>query len=235
VFHPATKAKEVLNFYRNYTSNAPDELTAHALLLTMPGSGPVVGMIACYIGSGKDAEEELRPVREFGPPLVNLIRPVSYCEVQSMNASGQPGRQHRWRSSFLEEISDDLIDKILTGFEAVTSPQSMVLIEQLHGAINRVGENETAFSHRSARYDLTAMSIWMETSEAEEHTRWTQEFAEAVQPFARGTYVNYMGQEGPEGVKAAYPPGTYEKLVAVKNRYDPTNFFRLNQNIRPTV
>jgi FAD/FMN-containing dehydrogenase len=161
---------------------------------------------------------------------------MSYCEVQSMNALGQPGRRHRWKSNFLQEVSDDVIDTLITHFASVTSPQSVVLIEQIHGAVNRVGQDATAFSHRSARYNLTALSTWTDPSESERHSEWTREFSEAVQPLSTGgVYVNYMGQEGEERVKAAYAPATYEKLVALKNRYDPGNFFCLNQNIKPTA
>src|SRR5207249_2161764 len=120
-------------------------------------------------------------------------------------------------------------------FAAVPSPQSAVLIEHLGGAVSRVGKDETAFHHRDARYSFVILSLWSDTPESRENIRWTDEFWQAMQPFSSGgVYVNYLGEEGEDRVKAAYGRN-YERLVALKNKYDPTNFFRHNQNIKPTV
>ena len=135
----------------------------------------------------------------------------------------------------LRELGDDAIGTLVEGFRGVTSPYSSVLIEQLGGAVSRVGKEETAFNHRAAPFDLVIMPMWSDPAESAQHIQWADALWSAMQSFASGgVYVNYLSNEGEERVKAAY--GTnYERLVTLKNKYDPLNLFRLNQNIRPTV
>ena len=124
-------------------------------------------------------------------------------------------------------------------FADVPAPHSHVVIENLGGAVGRVGKDDTAFNHRDSHYDLIIVSMWSDPEEDAANIRWTRGLWDAMQPFsAGGVYVNYLGQEADEGierVRAAYGPAKYERLVALKNKYDPTNLFRLNQNIKPTV
>ena len=236
VLHPLEKAKEVLKFYREYTSQAPDELSAWAGLLTSPDGHPMVAILACYIGSIEAGEQVLRPLKEFGPPMADMIQPMPYLKAQSlMDESFPRGRYNYWKSNLLRELSDDAIDTLVEGFSGVTSPYSSVLIEQLGGAVSRVGKDETAFNHRAAPFDLVIMPMWSDPAESAQHIHWADALWSAMQPFSSGgVYVNYLSNEGEERVKAAY--GTnYERLVTLKNKYDPLNLFRLNQNIRPTV
>jgi FAD/FMN-containing dehydrogenase len=236
VLHPLANAKEVLKFYRYYTSTAPDELTAWAILLTAPDGVHTVAIFICYNGPSAAAQRAVQPLREFGPPLEDHIGPMSYREVQTMfDAAFPSGRQNDWKSSFLGELSDDAIDIMVARFATVPSPQSAVLIEHLGGAVSRVGEEETAFSHRDAQYSFVILSMWPGPAESAENIQWTDALWQAMQPFSSGgVYVNYLGEEGEDRVEAAYGRN-YERLIALKNKYDPTNLFRHNQNIKPTV
>jgi FAD/FMN-containing dehydrogenase len=236
VLHPLEKAKAVLKFYREYTSTAPEEIGAWAALLTAPDGHPMVAILACYVGSGKDGEGVLRPLKEFGPPVMDMIQPMPYLKAQSLiDASFPKGRCNYWKSSLLRRLSDAAIEALVEGFSKVASPHSSVLIEQLGGAVGRVREDETAFSHRDSPYDCVIMPMWSDPGESEKHIRWADELWLGIQPFSSGgVYVNYLGNEGEERVKAAYGIN-YERLRTLKSKYDPMNLFRFNQNIRPTT
>ncbi len=236
VLHPLEKAREVLKFYREYNSKTPEEMSAWAVLLTSPDGHPMTAILACYIGPVEAGEKVVRPLKEFGPPVADMIQPIPYVKSQSLIDESFPGgRYNYWKSNLLKELSDGAIDTLVEGFRGVTSPYSSVLIEQLGGAVSRVRKDETAFNHRGSPYDLVIMPMWSDPAESEKHIRWADELWRAMQPFSSGgVYVNYLGNEGEERVKAAY--GTnYERLVSLKNKYDPMNLFRFNQNIRPTV
>ncbi len=236
VLHPLEKGREALKFYREYNRQAPDELSAWAGLLTLPDGHRMVAILTCYIGPIEAGEKVVRPLKEFGPPMVDVIQPMPYVKAQSLMDESLPrGRYNYWKSNLLRELSDDAIDKLVRRFSEVTSPYSSVLIERLGGAVSRVRTDETAFNHRAWPYDLVIMPMWSDPAESDKHIRWADELWRAMQPFSSGAvYVNYLGNEGEGRVKAAY--GTnYERLVSLKNKYDPTNLFRFNQNIRPTA
>jgi FAD/FMN-containing dehydrogenase len=235
LLYPVTKAKEVLKFYREFTSTAPDEVTIWAILLTAPDGSQTIALFVCCNGPSAAAQRAVQPLREFGPPLEDHLVTMSYREVQTMfDAAFPAGRQGYWKSSFMREISDDAIDIMIARFATVPSPQSAVLIEHLGGAVSRVGTDETAFSARDAPYSFLVVSMWPGPTESEQNIQWTDEFWQAMQSFTSGgVYVNYLGEEDSDRVKAAYGRN-YERLVALKNKYDPTNILRCNQNIQPT-
>ena len=245
--HPIAKAKEALQFWRDYEATAPEELTAAAALLTAPPApfvpeeahGTLVcGIVGVYTGAIDAGEEAIRPLREFGPPVADIFQPMPYTAAQSMLDDMFPtGYRNYWKSSILRGLSDAAIDTILSHVATVPSPMTMVVIEHNgDGAMNRVGPSDTAFGHRDWSYDILITSIWADSADDEKNIKWTRDIWEAVQPFATdGVYVNYLSDEGEDRVKAAYAAPTYERLVALKNKYDPKNLFRLNQNIRPTV
>jgi FAD/FMN-containing dehydrogenase len=235
VMHPFESAREALRFYGDFSSNIPDELNTIGVLLTSPEGFPVVAIAVCYHGPIDKGEEVLRPVREFGPPLVDQISPMPYMAIQTLLDDAFPrGRHYYWKANLLEDISDDLIDGLVEHFAAVPSPFTGIAFQQLGNAANRVGKSDTAFSHRDARYDCVAISAWTDPAEAETNIRWTREFFDLTRVFSPGgIYVN--GVMEPETVKFAYRDETYERLAALKNKVDPTNFFRNNPNIKPTV
>ena len=241
VFYPFAMAREVLQRYRELTHNAPDELAADAVLLTMPDGTKVAGIAVCYCGSVAEGERLLQPLKTFHAPLVDQLGPTSYTAVQTMlDASYPSGIQHYWKSSFLQDIGDKAIDTMIAHCTTLASPMCHGLLEyQLGGAVGRVDRAATAFAARDAQHAFLSLGVCTEPAEAKRCAQWARGFWEAMQPFSTGgVYVNYLGQEADEGaerVKAAYGPEKYARLQALKNKYDPTNLFRLNQNIRPTT
>jgi hypothetical protein len=159
--------------------------------------------------------------------------------VQALGGDLYPdGRLNYWKSNFLQEVSDEAIDTMIEQFSAVPSPFSVAALEQLGGEVSRVGEDETAFGDRSAPYSLIITSEWDDPAETDRNVEWARNIWEAMQPFTRdAVYVNYMDMRDEEAdrIKAAYGAEKYERLVALKKKYDPTNLFRLNKNIQPTV
>jgi FAD/FMN-containing dehydrogenase len=232
--HPLDRAREVLQCYREFSQSAPDALTVFAALMTTPDGIPVIGLALCFNGPVAAGEKILHSLRTFGPPVADQVGPMPYTAIQSMLDAGFPaGLQVYWRSDFLTGLGDETIDSILTRFAKRTSPLSVMVIEQFGGAVGRMGREDTAFEYRDARYNLAIISRWTDPGDSDTHIRWARETWEAMRPFASGVYVNYLGEEGDSRVKAAYGPAKYERLVALKNKYDPGNFFRLNQNIKP--
>jgi hypothetical protein len=241
VAYPFDKAKEVLRLFRDLTTEAPDELASGVVLITLPDGTPVVGIVVCYNGPVAEGERVLKPLRAFGSLLIDQIAPMPYTAAQKLiDGFYPPGLQNYWKSSFLKEISGEAIDTTVAYCSKRPSPMCHGLIEhQLGGAVSRVDREATAFNHRDVQYSFTSIGLCTAPAEAESCTRWAREFWRAMQPYSTGgVYVNYLGQEADEGserIKAAYGPDKYQRLTALKNKYDPTNLFRLNQNIRPTA
>jgi len=239
VFYPFAIAREVLQRYRELTQTAPDELAADAVLLTLPDGTKVAGIAVCYCGPVAEGERLLRPLKTFDTPLVDQLGPTSYTAVQTMlDASYPSGIQHYWKSSFLQDIGDKAIDTMIAQCTTLPSPMCHGLLEyQLGGAVGRVDRAATAFAARDAQHAFVSLGVCAEPAEAKRCAQWARGFWEAMQPFSTGgVYVNYLGREvdeGAERVRAAYGVEKYQRLLALKEKYDPTNLFRLNQNIRP--
>jgi len=232
--YSAAEARDFLRFYHEFASTCPDELSTAASLGRAPDGSVVVGVAVCYCGSIETGERVLRPLRTFGSPLEDNIQPMSYRALQSAPDAEFPfGRQHYWKSSWLKHLSDEAIEVMLRFVAEMLSLISGVGLQQMHGAASRVDPAATAFPYRDEHYDFLILSQWSDPSDSEENIRWTRAFFEAMQPFFEtGVYVNNLGEEGEDRVKEAYG-AHYERLVALKDKYDPTNLFRLNQNVRP--
>lgn len=236
LIHPAACAKEALQFLRDFHPTAPDELTIFTAMMTAPDGMPIVAFIVCYNGPIEDGERALAPLRAFGPPLADMVQPMPYTAQQMMLDEGFPsGMQVYWRSDFLRQLDDAAIDTLVEHYAGITSPLSALLLEQFGGAVRRVGTDETAFVHRDADFNLAIIGRWADPAEAERHIAWARGVHSAITPYTTGAYVNYLGEEGEDRVRAAYGAGIYDRLVAVKNEYDPSNLFRSNQNIKPTT
>jgi len=233
VVYPLGKAKEVLRFYREFSKSAPDELTIYAAFLNPPDSDAVAALICCYCGPLDQGEEVLRPVRSFGPPLQDMLGPMPYAAQQSLTDAGFPaGSYYYIKGGFLADLSDRAIEVFAEYVAAKPSPLSGVLVQTVCGAARRVDSEATAFPHRRLPYAPIIASQWLDAADSEKNVGWARDFWKALQPFAGGAYVNDLGQDDEDRVRIAY--GTnYERLAALKKKYDPDNFFRLNANIKP--
>ena len=245
IFHPLEDAREVLAFYRAFIAAAPDELTTIFNLRVAPPlpflpedmhGKPIVMVGACYAGAPEDGIEVVRPLKEFGDPIVDLLEPKPYTALQSMFDPSVPhGWHYHWKSLELPPLTDPAIDTLIEHASILTSPKSYCIVFQLGGALGRVGADETAFSQRDAAHNVNINAVWTEDDpEGERHVAWAREFFSAMQRHAGGcVYLNFLGDEGGDRVRQAYGARQYERLVELKRAYDPTNFFRLNQNIEP--
>jgi FAD/FMN-containing dehydrogenase len=236
VLHPFAKATEVLRFYRDFTTEAPDELTAAAGVLTAQDGQLMVGILVSYCGSLQEGERVLKPLRSFGPPVHDDIRPLAYQDIQKLMYVFEADVQNYWKADFLRGLTEEAIETIVAHSAAKTSPMSAVALLPINGAAARVAPGETAFVHRKHLYHLFIISQWRDLAESDRHMRWTREFWTATHRFAGvGVYVNELGSDdGEDRFRAAYG-ANYDRLVRLKNTYDPSNFFHLNPNIRPTV
>jgi hypothetical protein len=240
-------APAFLRFYRDFIADAPDELAVAPILRLAPPAPflppelhgkPVVGAIALYTGSIEEAERQIAPLRQYGTPLIDGISPKPFRALQSLlDASAKKGWHYYIKSEFLPALSDDVIDTLVDHASRITSPLSVIAGFHLGGAVSRVDEDATAYSHRDAAYSLIINTGWTNPEESEKHIQWTRGLWEALQPFSSGgAYVNFQSyDEGDDRVKATYGTAKYERLSALKQKYDPSNFFRLNQNIKPTA
>jgi FAD/FMN-containing dehydrogenase len=236
IVYPRDQAIEVLRFYRTFTQSAPEELTAYAGLLHTPDGMPAVAVVACYCGDLTEGEHVLKPLREFGSPLLDALQPMPFPQMQSLlDGSFPAGNYNYWKSTFLRELSDEAIDVLVEHANRATSQLTAVVIEYYGGAASRVGVSETAFAHREAQYDVGILTQWTDPGESQRHIEWTRSLADALRPYSSGAYLlNFLDEEGDDTIRAAFGEN-YRRLVEVKNKYDPTNFFRLNQNIKPKV
>ena len=234
--YPFEQAAAFLQFYRDFSSTIPDELNTIAGFGTSPDGHPIGLAVVCYSGSMAEGERVLQPLRAFGPPLADHIQPMPYTAAQQLLAALSPaGRHYYIKSHFTRAISDDAIDTMITHFTKVSSPLSAMIFQQLGNATRRVGSGETAFGHRDAQYEWAALSAWVDPGETLRHMQWTREFSTAMLPYTSGFYVNQMGTEAEEGsadIQSAYG-ANYARLTALKEKYDPTNLFSHNQNVRP--
>jgi FAD/FMN-containing dehydrogenase len=236
VFYPVAKAGEVLRFFREFAQTIPDELVIQAAALTLPDGVPVFAIAACYCGSLSEGEKVLKPLRTFGSPVADILNAMSYVQVQTLfDPFFPPGRYTYVKSNFIRTLNDEVIETLAEYAKTRPSPYSFAPgIEHWHGAATRVGPTETAFPHRQHSFNFMAWSNWADPSDSEKNIKWTRAFWEAMRPLlVEGSYGNYVSDEGDAFARAAYGPN-YDRLVKLKNKYDPKNFFRMNHNIKPT-
>ena len=194
--------KEVLRFYRDFSSGLPDEAEAHAGLLTSPEGDKVVALILGYNGPIEEGEKILEPARKFGDPVADLVQPMPYASRNAMLDEGMAthGIQRYWKSGFTKTISDELIDVIVDGAASFSSPMTSMLFFRIHGAAARVPSSETAFGLRGEQWDFNVISQWTEAAESERHTAWTRQIRGLVEPLVSGSaYINHIaGDDRPE-------------------------------------
>jgi FAD/FMN-containing dehydrogenase len=244
ILHPAARAREVLCFYRDYIASAPDELMTIVVLRMAPPAPflpeevhgqPVVIIAVCCAGPVEEGERAIAPLRRFGEPLADLIRPTPYASHQALlDASVPHGLGYYWKSEYLRPLSDALIDALVAHAWRVPTPESYAALFHMGGAVGREDPDGSAFEDRRATHAMTIDGVWSEPAAARACIRWARGFWEAVRPHSTGrVYMNFLGEEGEDRVRAAYGTTKYERLRALKRKYDPTNFFRMNQNIVP--
>ncbi len=246
LLHSIDRGQEVARAYRDCVESAPDELaTAIAVLMAPPApfvpqhlqGKPVFGIVVLYAGAAEEAEAVVEPLKRLGPPAVDLVQPMPYTAFQALLDPTAPWGLHVYtRALHLQGLSDGAIDTFLEyGTEiAATSPWSQMIIFRHGGAVSRVPEDATAFSHRSTAYMAHPIAGWEDPADTERHLDWIRRFSAAMQTFTTGgVYLNLEGDEGEDKVRANFSAEKYAKLAALKAKWDPQNLFRLNQNIRP--
>jgi FAD binding domain/Berberine and berberine like len=235
LIYPITHAKDVFRFYRDFTRTAPEALGSLCNLATLPDGTPAAVILLGYNGSVEDGERLLRPLRECAPLLADQVGLMPYIALQSIVENfNPPGLRNYWKSNYLQELSDGAIEVLVDHYRTVPAPHTHVVIEHLGGAVSRVGADETAVDHREALYNFLIVGMWTDAAIDTQVIGWVRDLWGALQPFSSGgLYVNYEAEHDMGRVQAAYSPAKYARLVAVKTAYDPTNLFRLNQNIPP--
>jgi FAD/FMN-containing dehydrogenase len=238
------QAPEVLRFYRDFINGAPEEINGFFLFLVVPPGPPfpeplhnrkMCGIVWCYSGPPDRFEDTFRPVRRFRTPAFELVGPMPYPALQSMfDALYPPGLQWYWKADFVNELSDEAIRLHVKHGSELPTPLSTMHLYPINGAAHRVDGDATAWSYRDATWAEVIVGVDPDPANNPRMIRWANAYWEALHPHsAGGAYVNFMmHDEGQDRVKATYR-GNYERLVAVKAKYDPNNFFRVNQNIQP--
>lgn len=243
VFWAMEETPKVLAFYRDWIAGCPDEVMTIIVQRRAPAlpvipkevhGRHVIGVAACYAGPVEDGERVMRPLKEFGTPLVDLCMPKPYLAHQSMfDPSFRHGCHYYVRSCDVNDITDDVVEVMSVYGERIKSPITSVALWLLGGAVARVGEDETAFNGRSAGYTFNINGNSETADGFDEERAWAREYWDALSPFHTSVYVNFLMEEGEERVRQAYGAAKFDRLKKLKTTYDPTNFFRLNQNIKP--
>jgi FAD/FMN-containing dehydrogenase len=246
LMYPAAMAAAVLRNFRDVMAVAPDELGAGLALLTAPPADfvpepvrgqPVVGVIVCHAGAIEDGEEALRPLREFGPPALDLVEPMPYVALQQLIDADYPaGLRNYWTGDFLAGLPDEAIEVLCRFHLSKPSPMTAILVLPGGGACARVPDGTMAVADRGAPFNIHVTSLWTDTADDDANIAWTRELSAAIKPFTTGrVYVNFIGDEGQERVVASFGAAGYARLQKLKDRYDPDNLFSSNQNIRPSA
>lgn len=247
ILYPMDKASEIIDFHREFTAASPDELTTLLLLRLAPPAPflpesvhgkPVVGMAVCYAGDAEKGMEVVKELKAFGEPLVDTIQPKPFLAHQSFLDSAQvKGRNYYWKSDYLPGVSNDAASVIMEHTSEFPSPESAVLVFQLGGAVSRIPDDHSAAAHRDVKFILNVAGSCIDPARTDAVVSWARGLWSDMRPHSTGgAYVNFLTEEeGSDRVVEAYSQPKLERLVAIKNKYDPTNVFRFNQNIAPTA
>jgi FAD/FMN-containing dehydrogenase len=248
LFYPISKAKDLLHFYNKWTQTLPDELSTMTAFLTAPPlpfipkelvGSQMIGVALCFTGEKVEGDNLLKPLRDFMQPAVDVVGPIPYVALQGMfDESAPKGIHSYWRTHYFNELSDNAINTLIEQVSKLKnlSPFSAVHIHHWGGEINRVKSEDAAFSHRDARFVMNIVGVWKAGDDANKNINWVRNSSDAVKQFSTGKlYLNFMADIGEDKVMAAYGKDKYDKLVQLKNKYDPENLFHLNQNITPSA
>lgn len=236
---------EVMQWYREFIIDAPEDINGFFAFLVVPPGPPfpehlhnknMCGIVWCYTGPKEQFEETFKPIRRIGKPAFDHVGPMSLPVLNSAFDVLYPkGLQQYWKADFMNELSDEAIARHVKYGSEIPTMLSTMHIYPINGAAHRVGKNDTPWNYRDAIWVQNIIGVDPDPANNESIISWTREYWDALHPYsAGGTYVNFMMEEGEDRIKATYG-GNYERLVQIKNKYDPTNLFRVNQNIKPTV
>jgi len=239
------QAGDILRWYRDYIVTAPKEMNGWFAFLTVPAAAPfpealwgkkMCGVVWCYTGALDQAELAFAPVRQFRTPALDFVGPMPYPALQSMFDPLYPkGQQWYWRADWVTELKEEAIAQHLKYAAQLPTPQSTMHLYPISGAPKQIGKNDMAFSYRDANWGMVIVGVDPDPANNERMIAWAKAYSEALHPYsAGGAYVNMIMDEGQERVKAAYRDN-YQRLAEIKNKYDPTNFFHVNQNIKPSA
>jgi FAD/FMN-containing dehydrogenase len=245
VFYPGERAEEILRFYREFVKTVPDELTTFANLLTAPRASflpeewhgkKLVAVAGCYSGDPDEGMKALQPIRDLGDPVADLVDPMPYVQMQSLfDALWPKGTQAYMKAGYFRELDDHAIETMVRFHQNATSPSSEIHVHDFGGAIARVGEDKTAYGERGAPFVLNVIASTHEPGGLDTHIDWAHRLYAEIEPsLTGGAYINFLSSEGEDRVRAAYGTEKFARLRALKDRYDPTNLFHLNQNIPPS-
>jgi FAD/FMN-containing dehydrogenase len=235
LIYPRDKAVEVLRNFRDFMASAPDELTAYAALLHGPDGSPLTAIIACYCGSVSDGERILAPLRKFGSPVLDGIQAMPFPVMQSLLAPSFPDGNHNyWKSTLQRELPDAAISAIVDHANKLNSPLSVSVFEYYGGAAGRVARDATAFPHRDLPWDILFLAQWTDPAQTNLHRDWARSGEEMLRPYSQNAHLlSALDVEAEDVIKTAFG-ANLARLAAIKKKYDPTNFFRVNQNISST-
>ncbi len=242
---PAAMASDLVRFYRDFMGKAPDEIGTGLAFICAPPEEfvpepvrgqPVIGIVVCCSGPVEDAERALAPLREFGPPAIDMVGPMPYVAVQQLLDPPNPkGMRNYWTADFYDELPDDAIDVLVAKATQPVSPMTQIIVVPGGGAIARVDDEATAFGLRRASWNIHYLSMWSDPADDQRNIDYTRELNGAMKPWAAGgVYLNFIGDEGAERVRSAFGAEKFARLQAIKDEWDPTNVFCHNQNIPPS-
>ena len=243
MFWEFDQTAEMLRWYREFLPAAKEDLYGFFALMKVPPvplfpvelhGKTVCGIVWCHLGTPEQAMTDLDAVRREHPPLFEMVGPMPFMDLQSIfDALLPPGLQWYWKGDFFRELSDDAINQHVEYGSRLPSLLSLMHLYPVDGQVSRVSKNDAAFSYRDVKWSMVIAGIDPDPANAEEITQWTKEYWNALHPYsAGGAYVNFMMEEGSERVRATYRDN-FDRLAAIKAKYDPGNLFRVNQNIKP--
>jgi FAD/FMN-containing dehydrogenase len=240
LMYPIDQARDVMANYSEFIATAPNELSVDVVILAPAGRKPVFMLSICYSGDLARGERIIAPLRAFGKPAVDQVGVKKYLEVQqSADNATPPGKQYYNKSGLMKELTADGIDAIVGCMEGASGQAdpgvaSNVIIQHLGGVMAEKAPGDTAYVHRDAVHDCLLLSGWTDTRYSEQNTRWLRDSFASIQPHTLGFYSNHMVDSDKDQANRTFR-SNYERLVGLKNRYDPDNLFKLNANIKPTV
>lgn len=243
MFWPIEQAEETMKFWDDYTKNASNDLYGFFAFLIVPPAEPfpehlwnknVCGVVWNYTGTIEQAEEVFKPIRAFGPPILDFVGEIPMPALNSMFDALYPkGMQWYWRAHYIKELTSESIAINIEHGSKIPTMHSTTHLYPVDGACHDILNTETAWANREARWAQVIVGVDPDPKKADEVTSWCKNYFDALAPHAMGGgYVNFMMNEGQDRIKASYK-GNYERLVEVKTKYDPDNFFHINQNILP--